>query len=98
MREDLNGRIPKIGDIIHRQSLSSRGFEMVMSFTGNGNPKLARFLDDGVGGYKTYNTGYLTSADYVILDTPNMNDKHLGYINEERKKMGLKPLKRYGDS
>lgn len=113
MRLDLNGRSPNIGDVIYRFGSGNyrRLPEMIVGFTNSGNPKLSRVTKQRLTipstgtaaatytyAYKFFSTGYLTMADYVILDTPDMTDEERQVYNDERKKLGIGPLSKYGDS
>ena len=102
MSEDINGRLPKVGDVVWRKNSWNDRLEFITGFTGNGNPKVSYPTHVG-GGQKEvlYANGYITTTNYVIVDTPGeamLTDAQLECINEERKNLGLKPLKRYGNS
>lgn len=97
---DINGRAPQVGDIIYRYASYGAGFYIVTKFSRSGNIMIKDFYEEvatslvKLSGY----TGYITTSTYVICDTPNVFDNMLEAFNEERKKLGREPLKKYGDS
>lgn len=104
MYPDINGRIPKIGDLVWRKS-GYAVLELIKGFSKSGNLILygvTKTYNKTLGTEETlYNRGYMTTTQYIIIDTPSqhmLTDAQLSCVNKERQKLGLSPLRRYGNT